>query len=182
MSKDNFLRVPYIILNNKELSDGEKLTLALIYSFHNNNMEVYMSNNTFAERLGVSRTTASERITKLEKLGYIKCERDFINRKQHRKIVPLKMVGEPNRLVDKPTRLVGKPNRVSRNTEQGLVGKPGSIIYPSLLDNKLDTLLDTHIRLEDLECINEKELTPDQRGNYYQLKTYLKKQLKENEK
>ena len=180
MAKEQFLAVPYTILNNKELSDGLKFTLSLIYSFYNNDKQIFISNKTLGVRLGISRTAASERITKLEQLGYIKCERTTINNKQRRTIIPIKMVAEPNRLVATPNRVVGEPNTISRSTEQGLVGEPGSIIYPSLLDNELHTLLHTHITLEQLESINEKELTPDQRGKYYQLKTHLKKQLELN--
>lgn len=181
MSKENFLSVPYTILNNKELSDGDKLTLSLIYSFHKSKKEMYMSNTTLGIRLGISRTAASERVTKLERLGYIKCERTFLNNKQRRIIVPLRMVAEPNKVVGTPNSIVGQPNSISRETDQGLVGEVGSIIYPSLLDKSLDKLLDTHITLEELEGIDVNNLTPDQRGKYYQLKTHITKKLKQNE-
>lgn len=182
MAKEQFLSVPYTILNNKELSDGDKFTLSLIYSFYNNDKEIYISNNRLGERLGISRTAASERITKLEQLGYIKCDRTFVNGKQRRTITPLRMVAIPTLIVGQPNTIVGTPNSISRPTEQGLVGEVGSIIYPSLLDKPLDKLLHTGITLEQLELIDEKELTNEQRGNFFQYKNYLIKQLKENGK
>lgn len=165
-----FLMVPYTILQNKELKDGDKMTLSLIYSFYNNDKEVYISNNKLGDMLGVSRTTASERITKLESLGYIKCERVMVNGKERRTIVPLRMVGKP-----KP--LVGTPNGISRNSDTSLVGEVGSIILPSLLDKELDYILNTNIKLENLEELILDDLTPDQRGKYFQIKNYLTKQL-----
>jgi hypothetical protein len=90
------------------------------------------------------------------------------------------MVAIPNIIVGTPTLIVAEPNSIGRSTEQGLVGEVGSIIYPLLLDKSLDELLHTDITLEELECIDEKVLTPEQRGKYYQLKTHLKKQLQLN--
>ena len=180
MAKEQFLSVPYTILNNKELSDGDKFTLSLIYSFYNNDKEIFISNKTLGGRLGISRTAASERVTKLEALGYIKCDRTYVNGKQRRTIIPLRMVAIPNIIVGTPTLIVAEPNSIGRSTEQGLVGEVGSIIYPLLLDKSLDELLHTDITLEELECIDEKVLTPEQRGKYYQLKTHLKKQLQLN--
>lgn len=122
--------IPYSILQNKELKDTDKITLSLIYSFYNNNKEMYMSNNKLGTMLGISRTAASERITKLETLGYIQCNRIMINGKEKRTITPLRMVGEPtnNGRCTEPT---------SRSTDSSLVGEVGSIIYP-LLDKELD--------------------------------------------
>lgn len=147
--EEQFLMVPYTILQNKELKDSDKMTLALIYSFHNNNKEMYMSNNKLGYMLGVSRTTASERVTKLETLGYIKCERTMVNGKEKRTIVPLRMVsipnevvGTPNVLVGTPNLIVGEPNGISRSTDTSLVGEVGSIKYP-LLNNELNETLHT---------------------------------------
>ncbi len=122
--------IPYSILQNKELKDTDKITLSLIYSFYNNNKEMYMSNNKLGTMLGISRTAASERITKLETLGYIQCNRIMINGKEKRTITPLRMVGEPTN-----TGRCTEPT--SRSTDSSLVGEVGSIIYP-LLDKELD--------------------------------------------
>lgn len=165
--------VPYTILKNKELKDSDKITLSLIYSFHNNDKEIYISNNRLGDMLSISRTAASERITKLETLGYIKCNRVMINGKEKRTIVPLRMVGTPNGLV-------GTPNRISRSTDQSLVGEVGSIIYP-LLNNKLNkeknntstSILGKNKLEEQLEIINklieeDNFITGDERGGAYE--------------
>jgi DNA-binding Lrp family transcriptional regulator len=203
--EEQFLMVPYTILQNKELKDGDKMTLSLIYSFHNNNKEMYMSNNKLGYMLGVSRTTASERVTKLETLGYIKCERVMVNGKERRTIVPLRMVsipnelvGTPNVLVGSPNPLVGEPNSISRYSDTSLVGGVGSIIYPLLdneLNNELHTLphkeLDNQISLEEeLEQISiQLDLikgidNPDvneTRGQLTRQKYQIKNRLKELE-
>ena len=121
--------------------------------------------------LGVSRTTASERITKLETLGYIKCERVMVNGKEKRTIVPLRMVsipnelvGTPNVLVGTPNQLVGSPNDISRYSDTSLVGGVGSIIYP-LLDNELN---------KELHTLPHKELDKE---NPVELNEYEKEQL-----
>jgi DNA-binding Lrp family transcriptional regulator len=170
---EQFLMVPYTILQNKELKDSDKMTLALIYSFHNNKKEMYMSNNRLGYMLGVSRTTASERVTKLETLGYIKCERVMVNGKERRTIVPLRMVGSPNRLVGTPNPLVGKPNDVSRYSDTSLVGGVGSIIYP-LLNNELN-------KLQHKELYNKSfdELTPDERCELLKIEYQQKQEQKQ---
>ena len=164
--EEQFLIVPYTILQNKELKDGDKMTLALIYSFHNNNKEIYISNNKLGSMLGVSRTTASERVTKLEILGYIECQRVMVNGKQKRTIVPLRMVsipntlvGTPNLLVDTPTQVVGTPNHISRDSDTSLVGRVGSIIYP-LLNNELNKEVHTlpHNKLHNENPVVEEPL------------------------
>lgn len=158
--EEQFLKVPYTILRNKELKDSDKTTLSLIYSFFNNEKEMYMSNNKLGYMLGISRTSASERITKLETLGYIRCDRVMVNGKEKRTIVPLKMVGTPNELVGTPNELVGTPNLlvgtpngISRSTDTSLVGEPGSIIYPLLLDKVLNKLKEN---IPDKELYNKK--------------------------
>jgi DNA-binding Lrp family transcriptional regulator len=182
--QEQFLMVPYTILQNKELKDTDKMTLSLIYSFHNNNKEIYISNNKLGYMLGISRTSASERITKLEALGYIKCERLMVNGKERRTIVPLRMVSIPNPLVGTPNLLVGKPNGISRYSDTSLVGEVGSIIYPILNKEKdkiLDKILDKEIlekSIEDLTKIILDELTlPEQRWQVEQERMKLEQEL-----
>jgi DNA-binding Lrp family transcriptional regulator len=189
---EQFLMVPYTIMQNKELKDGDKMTLALIYSFHKNKKEMYMSNSRMGIMLGISRTAASERVTKLETLGYIKCERVMVNGKERRTIVPLRMVSEPNPLVGTPNVLVGKPNSTSRYSDTSLVGEVGSIIYP-LLDKELNNLphneLNNKISLEEeLEQISiqldliKNTFTPETnetRGELLRQQYNINKQLKE---
>lgn len=187
-NKEQFLMVPYTILQNKELKDSDKMTLALIYSFHNNKKEMYMSNTKLGFMLGVSRTTASERITKLETLGYIKCERIMINGKERRTIVPLRMVSLPNPLVGTPNPLVGEPNDNSRYSDTSLVGEVGSIIYP-ILNNELNNLPHNELnnkilieqQIEELTklIIENKFENNEARGKAYEERYYLEQQLKE---
>jgi DNA-binding Lrp family transcriptional regulator len=183
-NKEQFLKIPYSILENKILSDGEKITLMLIYSYHNNDKKFYMSNSVIGERIGCSRTAVSKRITKLEKMGLIQCDYTYKNNSKEvdkRFITPLKVVPKFNTVVPKVS--VGG-ELIPQGSSSGfteVVPKVGSIILPSLLDKSLDKLLDIDITLEQLEEINEKQLTPEQRGTYFQLKNYIIKQLKENE-
>ncbi len=130
---EQFLKMSYDILENKQLNAGEKITLALIYSFYNNKKEMYMSYGKMALRMGVSRTTAVDRINLLREKGYI--ETKEINSKR-RIIIPLRMVEIPTNVVDVPTTMVDVPTDNGRNTEQSMVGVVGAIIYPSL-DKKL---------------------------------------------
>jgi len=193
MSKEEqFLSLPYILLSNKELKDSDKITLALIYSFHNNKKKIYMSNTYIGNKLGISRTAASERISKLERLGYIRCDRLLIKGKERRTIVPLRMVSIPNGLVGKPNRVVGEPNGISRSTEHLLVGEVGSIKYlilDNILNKVLDNLLDnTYSNEELLELVDKaikKEgklnlITSEERGFLYQERARLIELIKQN--
>jgi DNA-binding Lrp family transcriptional regulator len=132
---EQFLKMSYDILENKQLNAGEKITLALIYSFHNNKKEMYMSYGKMASRMGVSRTTAVDRINTLREKGYIETKEIHSKR---RIIIPLRMVEIPTNVVDVPTTMVDVPTDNGRNTEQSMVDVVGAIIYPSL-DKKLDS-------------------------------------------
>lgn len=184
MAKEQYLKIPYSILESKLLNDGEKITLMLIHSYHNSKLQFYMSNTVLGERVGCSRTAASKRITKLEKLGYIECSYTYKNNSKEvdkRFIKPLQVVPKFNTVVPKVS--LGSET-IPQGSASGfveVVPKVGSIILSSLLDKPLDKLLDKGITLEQLELIDEKQLTPDQRGNYFMLKNYITKQLKENE-
>jgi DNA-binding Lrp family transcriptional regulator len=143
---EQFLKMSYDILENKQLNAGEKITLALIYSFHNNKKEMYMSYGKMASRMGVSRTTAIDRINSLREKGYI--ETKEINSKR-RIIIPLRMVEIPTNVVDVPTTMVDVPTDNGRNTEQSMVGVVGAIIYPSLnkkLANQSNNELNNQIK------------------------------------
>ncbi len=143
---EQFLKMSYDILENKQLNAGEKITLALIYSFHNNKKEMYMSYGKMASRMGVSRTTAIDRINSLREKGYI--ETKEINSKR-RIIIPLRMVEIPTNVVDVPTTMVDVPTDNGRNTEQSMVGVVGAIIYPSLnkkLANQPNNVLNNQIK------------------------------------
>jgi biotin operon repressor len=86
--EDKFLKVPDTILELKDLNGDDKLMLCQIFAYHVNNGCI-ASNQYFANRLGYSRTAASERIAKLKKLGYIQTSSYTHNNKTYRKIIPL---------------------------------------------------------------------------------------------
>jgi biotin operon repressor len=83
-----FLKVPHSVLELKDLNGDDKLMLCLIISYHMKN-GCTASNQHFAEMLGYSRTSASERITKLKNLGYIQSSSVTIKNKTFRKIIPI---------------------------------------------------------------------------------------------
>ena len=177
--EEQFLKISYDILENKELNAGEKITLALVYSFYNNKKEMYMSYGKMALRMGVSRTTAVDRINSLRNMGYIETQ-DIDNRR--RIIIPLRMVEIPTKVVDVPTKVVDSPTIMvdiptsdSRQTDQEVVDVVGAIIYPKLdksLEKPLDTVLDTVLYNENL--------TEHRSAGEIQLERYskLKEQIK----
>jgi hypothetical protein len=86
--EDQFLKVPLPILELKDLNGDDKLMLCQIISYHMKN-GCTASNQHFADKLGYSRTSASERISKLKNLGYIQTSSFTQNNKTFRKIIPL---------------------------------------------------------------------------------------------
>lgn len=96
--ENQFLKVPYPVLELKDLNGDDKLMLCLIISYHMKNGCV-ASNNHFAKELGYSKTSASERITKLKKLGYIITSSYTYNNKTYRKIIPLDWSDKLNEVV-----------------------------------------------------------------------------------
>ena len=69
-----FLQIPNYILENKELDGDNKILPSKIIELHNRGNGCYASNNTFGNLIGMSRTSASKRITKLKELGYVTTE------------------------------------------------------------------------------------------------------------
>lgn len=69
-----FLQIPNSILENTELDGDNKILLSKIIELHKRAGSCFASNNTFGNLIGMSRTSASKRITKLRDLGYITTE------------------------------------------------------------------------------------------------------------
>ena len=86
--ENQFLKVPYPVLELKDLNGDDKLMLCLIISYHMKN-GCTASNQYFADKFGYSKTSASERITKLKNLGYIQTSSHTHNNKTYRKIIPI---------------------------------------------------------------------------------------------
>lgn len=83
-----FLMVPYSILLDNNINDGDKLTLSLILSYSKMDKGCIISNKKLGLILNISPTAASERITKLKKLGYVSCINVTINNYTKRKVIP----------------------------------------------------------------------------------------------
>ena len=86
--KEQFLMVPYSILLDDNLNDGDKITLSLILSYSKMDKGCIISNGMLGRILNISPTAASERITKLKKLGYILVKQVTINNYTRRKVIP----------------------------------------------------------------------------------------------
>ena len=86
--EEKFLKVLYTILELKDLNGDDKLMLSLIISYHVNNRCI-ATNEYFGKKFGYSKTSASERISKLKRLGYIQTSSYTFNNKTYRKIIPV---------------------------------------------------------------------------------------------
>ena len=84
---EKFLKIPKYILENKELDGDNKILLSKIIELHNNANGCYASNNTFGDLIGMSRSSASKRITKLKQLGYITTKDVWENKVQKGRII-----------------------------------------------------------------------------------------------
>lgn len=71
---ENFLQISNSILTITELDGDNKILLAKIIELHTRAGVCFASNNTFGNLIGLSRTSASKRITKLKELGYVTTE------------------------------------------------------------------------------------------------------------
>ena len=74
MEKMNFIIIPRIIYNSKDLSDGDKLLLGLIISLSKKENYCYATNSTLANELNKKVRTISNSISKLKKCGFISIE------------------------------------------------------------------------------------------------------------
>ena len=85
--KNNFLQIPDYILSNQELDGDNKILLAKIIELHTRAGSCFMSNNTFGDFMGMSRTSISKRVTKLKSLGYIFTQDVWENKVQKGRII-----------------------------------------------------------------------------------------------
>ena len=85
--KNNFLQIPDYILSNQELDGDNKILLAKIIELHIRAGRCFMSNNTFGDFMGMSRTSISKRVTKLKSLGYITTQDVWENKVQKGRII-----------------------------------------------------------------------------------------------
>jgi DNA-binding Lrp family transcriptional regulator len=89
MAKEQFLMVPEHILKLKNLDGDNKLLLAKIISLHKLENGCIMSNGYIGKMLGLDKSSASRRISKLIKLNYIETQNIYKDRVCiGRKIIP----------------------------------------------------------------------------------------------
>jgi DNA-binding Lrp family transcriptional regulator len=136
MVKEQFLMVPYSLLSIKDLKDGDKLLLSLIQSLNKTNNGCLISNKYLGKLFNISRTAASERVSKLKSLGYIETSSYTFNNKTFRKIIPTFKEMESVNLME----VVGEVERDSRLSLNPHITKLGTIISDTL-DKSLDKTL-----------------------------------------
>jgi hypothetical protein len=74
-----FVQLPLAVLEDLKLSDGAKLTYALILSYAWGKSVVWPSQSTMAERRGISDRTIRRHLNELEDNKYIKIEQRGLN-------------------------------------------------------------------------------------------------------
>ncbi len=176
--------IPIDLINDKKLDWANKALLSEIYSLANLENGCIASNQHFAQLLGVNKSAASKRVTKLEKLGYITCANQYKNRlcigrvitkvTSHRNntVVPKEQKGssdntksvvptepEPSSL-EKPINTVtnsGLKDQISiHNTgTNNLLGNSISKTYKSQLDALEENFAKTLVNLLDATSIGE---------------------------
>jgi hypothetical protein len=197
--EEQFTMIPNSLMSNKDLTDQDKLTLGIILSFIKNGKECYIGNDTLGDMLGITKNAASIRILRLEKIGCISLRYTYKEGKKmvdKRYITLLSLtpkVSSTKRDVSSVRRKgIVSQTKGYRPTDEEVSSKQGGIIQP-LLNNVLNNLKDNlpHKELnkeisveEQLEQIcklisEDKFETNDARGEAYQERSRLKKELKQ---
>ena len=144
-----------LLLRSRILTDADKLTLALILSWIENDKECFMSNDYIGDVLGISRGAASKRILRLERIGCIQLNYTY---KEGKKEVDKRYITflsyepkvSPDSLQVSPDSLQGMSSEemgylltddtVSPDRGEEVSPKVGGIIQPFLLDNLLNNV------------------------------------------
>ena len=199
--EEQFTMIPHSLMGNKDLTDQDKLTLSIIFSFINNDKDCYIGNDRLGDMLGISKNAASKRILRLEKLGCIELNYTY---KPGKKEVDKRYITfisfepqvSPDRLYPISSQTIPyslTDDTLSPDRREEVSPKVGGIIQPSLLNNLKNNVLNNlpHKELnnektveEQLEEINYliKEnnfLTNEERGNAFCLREKLSKELKQ---
>lgn len=120
-----YLQIPNYILSNTELDGDNKILLSKIIELHKRGGSCYASNNTFGNLLGMSRESASKRITKLKNLGYVTTEDVWEGKVQKGRIItPTYKKGSSK----KKQGIVPKVQRGSSPSSKGVVPEVGTNI------------------------------------------------------
>lgn len=154
---EQFFKMPHSLSSNAKLNDGEKLTLALIKSWIDNDQECFMSNQYIGNVLGCSRNAASKRIQKLEKLGCIELRYEYVEGKKEcdkryitfisfePQVSPDELQGISSETIGVSSQEIGyvpTDDSVSPDRRGEVSPEVGGIIQSSLLDNSLNNELD----------------------------------------
>ncbi len=154
---EQFFKMPHALSSNSNLSDGEKLTLALIKSWVDNDQECFMSNQYIGNVLGCSRNAASKRIQKLEKLGCIELRYEYVDgkkevEKRYITFISFEPQVSPDELQGISSETIGISSQeigyvltdegVSPDGQGEVSPEVGGIIQSSLLDNLSNNELD----------------------------------------
>jgi hypothetical protein len=87
-----FAQIPNEILNDKNLSLGEKVVYAIILGKYKNKGYCWVSNKTFAESTGKTIRHIRRIINSLEEKEYIKVKLDYSKKVTERQLTPLVVV------------------------------------------------------------------------------------------
>lgn len=175
MKKKKGLWIPKEILDDEQLDWTNKILLSEIYSLSKLEKGCFASNQYFGDFLGIEKSAASKRISKLKKLGYISCrnvpkgqEIDHriitrSNRHKNMDVVPKKRGGSSRKTRGVvPTEQGGSSTGNTINTTTNTDIKKQLEIHnntgPSILGNKVEKKPKSQ-----LEVMNE---TFDEAGNF----------------
>lgn len=141
-----------LLLRSTKLTDADKLTLALILSWIENDKECFMGNDYIGDMLGISKNAASKRILRLEKIGCIQLDYTYKEGKKEvdkryitflsyePKVSPDSPKVSPDRLQGISSEDIGyvpTDDTVSPDKVEEVSPKVGGIIQPFLLDDLL---------------------------------------------
>jgi hypothetical protein len=190
-NEKTFLQVWDYLLENEELDVSDVLLLSKVISLHTTKDGCYMTNDYVANMLRLKNVeTASRRITKLQKLGYV--ELRFIPspnnpKKTRRYIIPTYengLIQKSIRIdlkVNPPLILKSTPIDFKVNTPLTSKSTPPCLESQSIIS--IDNIIDKNSLLNQLENINkiiteDKFETGDDRFVAYSERNKLEQQLK----
>jgi Mn-dependent DtxR family transcriptional regulator len=127
-NQDQYLHIPFYILNEVKLDPSSKILLSSIISLSKTSAGCYASNGWFSQLLNINPDGASKQISKLKRLGYIETKRMYKNSKEYRAIKVL--------------------NRLNNNVESDiLINIPYSVLFDINLSSTQKLLLSEIISL-----------------------------------
>ena len=122
-----FTPIYHSLLAQPNLTDADKITISIILSWTENERECYMGNDYLGEFMGITRTAASKRITRLKNLGiiYVRYTYKKGKREVDKRFITindqfLEILGvSPERIGVSPQRIGVSPERIGVSSEVG---------------------------------------------------------------